>query len=107
MDSIKQCPIDRPLKHHRWRALGGLVLCVTLISAPALLAIDCHELELVTESLLDNHYVHRNYDNALSQRILDQLLIEIDPGKLVFYQSDVDELKEAFGNEIDLSLIHI
>ena len=77
---------------------------MALIKGPSLAAIECHELELVTEALLANHYVHRKYDNALSQRILDQLLIEIDPGKLVFFQSDVDEFKEEFGNEIDLWL---
>ena len=46
--------------------------------------IECDELEVVAFKLMQDHYVHRQFDDALSQRILNQTLKTIDPGKLFF-----------------------
>ncbi len=86
---------------HRLRAI---LASLVLVTSSQLVAIECEELELVTEALLHDHYVHRHYDDALCQRILDRLFIELDPGKLIFNQADITEFKTAFGNDIDIWL---
>ena len=84
--------------------LGRLCVSLGLVACSSLSAIECEELERVTESLLQDHYVHREYDDALSQRILDRLFIELDPGKLIFTQTDIDQFKFKFGNDVDIWL---
>ena len=81
-----------------------LLLLLGLLPFSILHAIECHELELVTEKMLREHYVYRQFDEALSQRVLDQVLVEIDPGKLIFERSDVEQLKQQYGNDLDIWL---
>ena len=84
--------------------LKAFVISIGFAASSPLLAIECAELERVTDKLLLDHYVHQEYDDALSQRILDRLFIELDPGKLIFTQSDIDEFKARFGDDIDIWL---
>jgi carboxyl-terminal processing protease len=81
-----------------------LTLLFGLFPISFLHAIECHELELVTEKMLREHYVYRQFDEALSQRVSDQVLSEIDPGKLIFEKSDVEQLKKQYGNDLDIWL---
>ena len=64
--------------------------------------IECDELEVVAFKLMQDHYVHRQFDDALSQRILNQTLKTIDPGKLFFLKKDVEAFQERYGRDIDL-----
>ena len=82
--------------------LQALLLVVTLLPALSLAAIECDELDGVVERMLRDHYVYRSFDNAFSQRVLDQLLKQLDPGKLIFRQTDVETLKESIGNHLDI-----
>jgi len=81
-----------------------ITLLFGLFPTSFLAAIECHELELVTEKMLREHYVYQQFDEALSQRVLDQVLTEIDPGKLIFERSDVERLKQQYGNDLDIWL---
>ena len=87
-----------------WNSILWITLLFGFIASHDLRAIECHELELVTEKMLREHYVYQKFDEALSQRVLDQVLTEIDPGKLIFEKSDVERLKQHYGNDLDIWL---
>jgi carboxyl-terminal processing protease len=51
--------------------------------------------------LLNAHYARLPFDDALSQRIFKDYLRDLDPSRLYFEQSDIDEFQKEFGNELD------
>lgn len=67
-------------------------------------AIECDDLDTVVERLLSEHYVHSRFSDSLSQRVMDLLLEDLDPGKLIFASDDIDHLKHEYGNDLDLWL---
>lgn len=91
-----------PYLFQHWASCLRLLL--GLFATHSLAAIECHELERVTERMLREHYVYQQFDDTLSQRVMDQVLVEIDPGKLIFERTDVEQLKQQYGNDIDIWL---
>ncbi|MFN3713185.1 MAG: carboxy terminal-processing peptidase [Alcanivoracaceae bacterium] len=49
---------------------------------------------------LERHYHNRRLDDALSSQVLDRYLRDLDPNRLYFLQSDIDDF-ERFRNRID------
>jgi carboxyl-terminal processing protease len=55
----------------------------------------------VGEYLEELHYSPKPIDDKFSKEVFDKYLQDIDADKNVFFQSDVDDLRGKYGNEID------
>ncbi len=49
--------------------------------------------KMVVKQLEQEHYVNMTLDDAVSSRLLDRYIKALDPGKLFFLQSDIDEFQ--------------
>jgi carboxyl-terminal processing protease len=61
---------------------------------------------IVGELLQGNHYLQKPINAEMSQRWLDNYLQALDPTHLFFLQSDVDEFKTKYGNNLGDLLLH-
>jgi carboxyl-terminal processing protease len=55
----------------------------------------------VGEYLEELHYSPKPIDDKFSKEVFDKYLQDIDADKNIFFQSDVDDLRGKYGNEID------
>ena len=82
------------------KLLPGLLLALQLLSAqaqtaPTLLSPQPAQLQaahLSADVLSRYHYTHQKIDSTLSGKIFDQYLNSLDPQRLFFVQSDVDQM---------------
>jgi len=51
--------------------------------------------------LMDQHLSNRKLNDAISERALDMYLKNLDPQKVYFLKSDVDEFKQKWSTELD------
>lgn len=79
------------------KLLGLLFAFVTAAHGAVLVpaAQEAKAAHMATEQLARNHYKAAPVDEALSIRIFDQYLKALDPEKLFFTQTDIDQLSEA------------
>ncbi len=67
-----------------------------------MLAADFNSVGAEMSRILQNgHYARMPFDDALSARIFDDYLRDLDPSRLYFEQGDIDEFEEKFENELD------
>ena len=64
-------------------------------------ALTCSEVRQLTLLYFKLHYSYDKFDDELSERTLDNFIKAWDPGKLYFYQADIDEFKKKFGTKFD------
>ncbi len=88
-----------------FRHIVRLFIAGALLTAPRLAAIDCDELQHVTDRMLRDHYVWNRFDAALSNRVLDRCLTYLDPGRMIFLKEDVETLRKDYGDDVDLWLL--
>ncbi|MGC1480840.1 MAG: carboxy terminal-processing peptidase [Chthoniobacterales bacterium] len=80
-------------------AVGGL-LSTSLSSARS--EADLDKVAISVARLLEQgHYSRQKLDNTVSQALLDQYLKDLDPGKLFFIQSDIDEFQSQYATRLD------
>jgi carboxyl-terminal processing protease len=82
------------------RAASTLTLVAVMLVATTLLAqqlappTPAHEqiAKLVCQMIEREHLSHSRFDDKISGRLTDRFLKDLDPQKLYFYQSDIDDL---------------
>jgi carboxyl-terminal processing protease len=55
----------------------------------------------VGEYLMELHYSPKPIDDSFSLEVFGKYLTEVDGDKNIFFQADIDELKDKYGKEID------
>ncbi len=72
----------------------------------ALAETDLDKVAVSVARLLEQaHYSRQKLDDAVSQRVFDQYLKDLDPNRLFFTQGDVDQLRAKYGNTLDDSIL--
>ncbi len=66
-----------------------------------LYALECVDIRQLTAVFNKVHYQFNVFDDELSSRTLDRFLRSWDPGKLYFYQKDIDDLEKEFSKKLD------
>ncbi len=64
-------------------------------------ALTCSEVRQLTLLYFKMHFSYNSFTDELSQRTLDNFLKAWDPGKLYFYQSDIDEFTSKYAGKLD------
>ena len=92
----------RPYRRHRFASL--LTLLVLNVVAVSVLAIPLESLKpsggqvKTTQEILaqlhERHYSELPLDDALSERFLENYLTKLDPGKTIFFVSDIEEFRK-------------
>ena len=77
-----------------------VVFGITAHADPTAPAPRDHRITLSVAVLLEDHLLRRDLDDEISQRTLKSFLKMLDPMKLYFYQSDIDEFT-LHENELD------
>jgi carboxyl-terminal processing protease len=54
----------------------------------------------VTRLLQNGHYARMNFDEKLSERIFDDYIHDLDPSRLYFVQSDIDEFSKKYRSQV-------
>ena len=78
-----------------------LLLLVLLLGAQNAWALDCSQLKGVVARYLKEHIKFKVFDDALSQRTLENLFRFWDPSKTYLLQKDVDTLRKRYSNQLD------
>ncbi len=64
-------------------------------------SLDCARSSQVVAVLLKHHFSIQTFDDELSQRMFDQYLKILDPGKLYFIKADFDEFAGKYEKKFD------
>lgn len=64
-------------------------------------ALTCSEVRQLTLLYFKMHFSFDKFSDEISKRTLDNFIKSWDPGKLYFYQSDVDEFNKKFAGKLD------
>lgn len=64
-------------------------------------ALTCAQVRQLAAVYLKFHYSFNHFDDELSSRTLEQYIKSWDPGKLYFYQSDIDQFRSKYSKKID------
>jgi len=83
----------------------GLATCILASSAAAQEfgkpSGDSKRVARIVSQLMDQHLSNRKLNDAISERALDMYLKNLDPQKVYFLKSDVDEFKQKWSTELD------
>ncbi len=83
-------------------ALGLLVLASPACAYELAKKPDYSKISKVVVRLLEEeHFSGRYMDNELSADFLQTYLEELDPNRLIFLQSDIDEFRNRYGDKLD------
>ncbi len=75
---------------------------IWLLPSCSTMAADFNSVGAEMSRILENaHYAGLPFDDALSARIFDDYLGDLDPSRLYFEQSDIDEFQAKYGKELD------
>jgi len=73
-----------------------------LVPSCSTMAADFNSVGSEMSRILQNgHYARLPFDDALSERIFNDYLRDLDPSRLYFEQADIDEFQKKFGKELD------
>ena len=76
--------------------------CLLLVFAShSALALDCSQLKHMVSLYLKMHFKFDRFDDALSERTLDNFLKAWDPGKAYLLQGDITRIKKRYHNKLD------
>lgn len=64
-------------------------------------SLTCSEVRQLTLLYFKMHFSYNSFTDEISQHTLDNFMKAWDPGKLYFYQSDVDEFANKYANKLD------
>lgn len=83
----------------------GLATCILASSATAQEfgkpTNDSKRVARIVSQLMDQHLSNRKLNDAISERALDMYLKNLDPQKVYFLKSDVDEFKQNWNTQLD------
>ncbi len=77
-------------------ALGCLLASSALVSFNAY-GLQCQDMRKITNIFLTEHFSQRAFDSELSKRTLDTFIKSWDPGKLYFFESDIQRFTKSYG----------
>lgn len=80
-------------------AVLGLVLT---ISIHANAQLGCQYVRPIIETMLGQHLLYNQYNTNLQARTIEQYIKGMDPSKMYFLNSDVDEIKKQMGDMYSL-----
>lgn len=75
-----------------------------MVMGGSLPAIETRDIRTITEGYYRKHLLSPNLDDKSSRELLRQLMHDLDPCRVVFLQSDFEELDRTFGSLLDDSL---
>ncbi len=84
----------------------GLATCILASSATAQEEFgkptaNSKRVARIVSQLMDQHLSNRKLNDAISERALDMYLKNLDPQKVYFLKSDVDEFKKNWNTQLD------
>ncbi len=77
------------------------IIAIALVYSPFAYSFDCKSVKSITEAFLERHYEHKKFDDAMSQRSLDNYIKIWDPSKVYFLQADIDRFQKQYGKTLD------
>ncbi len=84
------------------RSLRSLTVAASLLLVSQnAWALTCSEVRQLTLLYFKMHFKFDKFSDETSRRTLDNFIKSWDPGKLYFYQSDVDEFNKKFAGKLD------
>lgn len=99
MQSLSKHPLTR------WMALAAIIgLLQSPVGRPHEVRADTDFGQVamyVANMLRSNHYSRLEFDDVVSRRLLDHYLNFLDAQRRYFYQSDIDQFVERFGDSLD------
>ena len=72
-----------------------------LLSSQKVFALNCSEVRQFNLLYLKMHFLYHDFTDEISERTLGNFIKYMDPGKLYYYQSDVDRFKEKYSDKLD------
>ncbi|HVT27623.1 MAG TPA: hypothetical protein VHE81_06355, partial [Lacipirellulaceae bacterium] len=97
--------IHRSLRSRYLNRLTLLVTCVALVAAgtavpawarPTQPSVEDHQITLAVALLMERrHLTGHEIDDTISERTLKSFIKDLDPLKLFFYQSDIDDFNRS------------
>lgn len=102
----KTVVISSPIKHCQAMLLTALLLVSAAATATTKAAWVEDELQQsltkeVVEMMQTQHFRKMPLDDALSSMLLDNYLKALDPNRMIFLQSDIDEFNTKYRNTLD------
>ena len=79
--------------------IGVLQYCRAEITAPT--ARDRYIARIVVDAMRTQHLAHHAPDDQISQRAFKLFIESLDPRKVYFYQSDIDEFRQQYETALD------
>jgi carboxyl-terminal processing protease len=64
-------------------------------------ALNCSEVRQLVLLYFKMHFSYNSFTDEISRRTLDNFLKAWDPGKMYFYQSDIDDFTAKYSNRLD------
>lgn len=64
-------------------------------------SLTCSEVRQLTLLYFKMHFSYNSFTDEISQKTLDNFLKAWDPGKLYFYQADIDEFNSKYASKLD------
>ena len=77
------------------------LLAFFLLSSQRAFSLNCSEVRQLNLLYLKMHFLYHDFTNEISERTLDNFIKYMDPGKLYYYQSDVDKFKKKYSTKLD------
>lgn len=79
-----------------------LAFCAFMLCIPSQgYALTCQQVRQLTAVYLKLHFSYKKFDDEVSNRTLETFVKTWDPGKLYFYQGDIDEFKKKYSTALD------
>lgn len=81
---------------------AGLVALTSFTTTPARAETDFGQVAIYVARMLENtHYSHKDFDNEMSAKLLDNYLDFLDPRHNIFTQQDVDAFRKEYKETLD------
>ncbi len=72
-----------------------------LLGAQDAFSLSCSEVRQLVLLYFKMHFSYNSFTDELSRRTLDNFIKSWDPGRLYFYQSDIDEFNTKYATKLD------
>ena len=85
--------------HRKWTV--SAIFCAITASCQPLCGFDCAQIRQLTDHYLGLHYSITTFDDNLSNRTLERFIQALDPSKLYFLRSDIQNFTETYACALD------
>jgi len=80
---------------------SSLIIAVASLSFAPAHAFNCQQIGQFIDAYVRMHYAADAFDDELSARTLENFVSALDPGKMYFLKSDMEQLETTFANRLD------